>query len=96
MGCKYMDQCPCVDEWCKVSMGNYGRCTPIFIMICKNLEEELQKYKDTGLSPDQIREIDRLYAEQAKELASYKSTGLTPDQVREQTKILRITRAIWD
>ena len=69
---------------------------PIFIMICKNLEEELQKYKDTGLSPDQIREIDRLYAEQAKELASYKSTGLTPDQVREQTKILHMARAIYN
>lgn len=75
-------------------MGNYGRCTPIFIMICKNLEEELQKYKDTGLSPDQIRTIGKLYAEQQKELSDYKNTGLTPGQVREQTKILRITRAI--
>ena len=77
-------------------MGNYGRCTPIFIMICKNLEEELQKYKDTGLSPDQIRTIGKLYAEQQKELSAYRNTGLTPGQVREQTKILHMARAIYN
>ena len=63
-------------------------------MICKNLEEELQKYKDTGLSPDQIRTIGKLYAEQQKELAAYKSTGLTPDQVRGQTELLDAVEAI--
>lgn len=63
-------------------------------MICKNLEEELQKYKDTGLSPDQIRTIGKLYAEQQKELSAYKSTGLTPDQVRGQTELLDAVEAI--
>ena len=96
MSCKYMDQCPCVDEGGKGSMGKNGRCTPIFIMICKNLEEELQKYKDTGLSPDQIRTIGKLYAEQQKELSAYRNTGLTPGQVREQTKILHMARAIYN
>lgn len=31
--------------------------------------EELQQYKDTGLTSEQIREIDKLYAEKCKELA---------------------------
>lgn len=42
--------------------------------------QELQLYKDTGLTPDQLREIDKLYSEQAKELGEYKKLG-TLDEV---------------
>lgn len=44
--------------------------------------QELQLYKDTGLTPDQLREIDKLYSEQAKELGEYKKLG-TLEEVRE-------------
>lgn len=33
--------------------------------------DRLAEYEDTGLTPEQIREIDRLYAEKCKELAVY-------------------------
>lgn len=54
--------------------------------------QELQLYKDTGLTPDQLREIDKLYSEQAKELGEYRKIG-TLEKVREvmekQTAISR-------
>lgn len=48
--------------------------------------QELQLYKDTGLTPDQLREIDKLYSEQAKELGEYKKLGTF-----EELKILKET-----
>lgn len=33
---------------------------------------ELMDYEDTGLDPEQIRELDELYAEKCKELAKYR------------------------
>lgn len=35
------------------------------------LREQLKKYEDIGITPEQIREIDRLYAEKCKKLAVY-------------------------
>ncbi len=32
--------------------------------------DELEEYRKTGLSPDQLREMDRLYAEKCKEVAT--------------------------
>lgn len=34
--------------------------------------DKLGQYEDTGLTPEQIREIDRLYAEKCKEVAEYR------------------------
>ena len=34
-----------------------------------DIYEHLKKYEETGLAPDQIREIDKLYAEKCRELA---------------------------
>ena len=48
--------------------------------------QELQLYKDTGLTPDQLREIDKLYSEQAKELGEYKKLGTL-----DEFKILKET-----
>ncbi len=54
--------------------------------------EELKQYKAIGLTPDQLREIDKLYSEQAKELVEYRKLG-TLEEVREavekQTAISR-------
>ena len=35
-------------------------------------EEKLAQYEDLGLIPDQIREVDRLYADKCKEVAELK------------------------
>lgn len=39
---------------------------------CCAVLTKLAEYEDLGLEPEQIREIDKLYAEQAKELGEYK------------------------
>ncbi len=33
------------------------------------LRAKLKSYEDTGITPKQLKEIDKLYSEQAKELA---------------------------
>lgn len=38
----------------------------------RELFEKLAEYEDTGLTPEQIREMDELYAEKCKELAEAK------------------------
>ena len=39
---------------------------------CCAVLTKLAEYEDLGLEPEQIREMDKLYAEQAKELGEYK------------------------
>lgn len=39
--------------------------------------DRLTEYEDTGLTPEQIREIDKLYAEKCKELAEINKSYLT-------------------
>lgn len=57
------------------------------------IAEKLTAYEDTGITPEQIREIDRLYAEKCKELAGYK-------QAEEQGLLLqlpcKVGGKIWD
>lgn len=38
-----------------------------------DLRECLKAYEDTGITPEQIREIDRLYREKCEEVAKYKA-----------------------
>ena len=38
---------------------------------------KLMEYEDTGLDPQQIRELDKLYAELCKELAKYRWIPVT-------------------
>ena len=42
-----------------------------------DLRERLKEYEDTGIMPEQIREIDRLYAEKCKELSEIQKNYLT-------------------
>lgn len=44
-------------------------CKPSEIDKIVKLGEKLKAYEDTGLTPEQLREIDKLYAEKCKELA---------------------------
>lgn len=38
----------------------------------QKIQNTIAEYEDTGLTPEDIREIDRAYSEQAKELAEVK------------------------
>lgn len=39
--------------------------------------DRLGQYEDTGLTPEQIREIDHLYSEKCREVAEYRKTAFT-------------------
>ena len=54
----------CFDEPC-----NVGGCTKNMCDFATEVCDKLAAYEDTGLDPEQIREIDRLYSEKCRELA---------------------------
>lgn len=39
--------------------------------------DRLGQYEDTGLTPEQIREIDQLYSEKCREVAEYQKSAFT-------------------
>lgn len=51
--------------------------------------QKLADYEDLGLTPEQIREMDRAYSEQAKELGEYKDA-------EKQGKLLKLPCAVGD
>ena len=57
----------CFDEPC-----NSGGCPPPPPPPPLEVYDKLAAYEDTGISPEQIREIDRLYSEKCRELAEEK------------------------
>lgn len=50
---------------------------------------KLAEYEDIGLSPEQIKEVDRLYVKKYKELTEYQ-------HLEEQGKLLRLPCAVGD
>lgn len=50
--------------------------------------EELKPYEDTGFTPEQIREIDRLYAEKCQEVAELRQrdTAILPENIQGNKK----------
>lgn len=47
-----------------------------------DLHNTLKAYEDTGLAPEQMMEIDKLYSEQCKELEKYRALG-TVEELEE-------------
>lgn len=82
------------------------------LLAMAELRERLKEYEDIGLLPEQIKEVDRLYAEKCKELADLKKnylSGLELAQIwagleqikeyqylEEQGKLLKLPVAIGD
>lgn len=74
--------------------------------------DRLAEYEDTGITPEQIREIDRLYAEKCKELSEIQKSYLTGmelanmaiglkklreyRELEEQGKLLKLPCAVGD
>lgn len=64
-GHAYYPKCfkpPCNGDGCRKELCEFS------IDICNRLAD----YEDTGLTPDQIRQVDELYSEKCRELAEYK------------------------
>lgn len=62
--------------------GCNGECSICAIQECFN---KLAEYEDIGLTPEQLIEVDKLYAELCKELAEYKKLG-TPEELKSIIK----------
>lgn len=63
-------ECCGQDKFCTRGCHDEGGCTNGCIVpkvYCR-----LAKYEDIGLTPEQIREVDKLYTEKCEELARYK------------------------
>lgn len=50
--------------------------------------EKLRPYEDTGLTPEQIREIDRLYTEKCREVdeLQQRDTAILPENIKGNKK----------
>ena len=61
MSCKYIGKCSYADRQCKENIANYKKikykCIPFLVEAYENVKKELQEYKDTELTPGQIREL---------------------------------------
>lgn len=75
-------------RWCDLYTGQ---------VITKEIYEKLygalwklMEYEDTGLDPEQIRELDKLYAELCKELAKYRWIPVT-ERSPEKERIVLVT-----
>lgn len=51
---------------------------------------KLAAYEETGLTPEQIREIDKLYSEQAKELYGLKCWTLCSEKLPDEDEIVLV------
>lgn len=74
-------ECCGQDKFCTRGCHDKGGCTNGCIvpkMYCG-----LAKYEDIGLTPEQIREVDKLYTEKCEELAKYK-------KLEEQGRLLEL------
>ena len=63
------DDCELCYENCKAMAEGTGDCRGCAINQCFN---RLGEYENTGLTPEQIIEMDKLYAEKCRELAELK------------------------
>ena len=68
-GCRYEKECPSATGWCRSAKRDYKKCIPFIIQSYKNLETELKPYKDLGITPEQIKQMDVFYTEKCQELA---------------------------
>lgn len=69
---------------CAGSDGNCdGICDECPVQECF---EKLAEYEDTGLAPEQIREMDRLYRAKCEEVSKYKKAL---EEMKENNKIER-------
>lgn len=73
--------------------GEYVRHPNPFDMFVLRTMKELKQYRNTGLTPEQIREIDKAFTAQAKELMQYRNA-------EKQGTIIRVPVAkgniIWE
>lgn len=81
-GHAYLPQCfedPCNGSGCQRD------CCDFLTEVC----ERLARYEEIGLDPEQIRQVDELYAEKCRELAEYK-------KLEEAGRLIKLPCAVGD
>ena len=69
----------------------YGAHTVIGMALGK-----LKAYEGTGLTPEQVTELQEDYAVKGTLLAEYQATGITPEQIKVQMENLKTAYSIID
>lgn len=91
-----VDDCDLCCEYCKATEEGDEDCRGCAINQCFN---KLGEYENTAITPEQIREIDRLYAEKCKELANITAELEKLQEYRDldnQGKLLKLPCAVGD
>lgn len=104
MICRHED-CDTCEEYCPYM--NEDNCT-----CMQEVLEKLAAYEDIGLTPEQLKEVDRLYAEKCKELAESEKRSFSGiemvkiwanlkkfkeyQKLEEQGKLLKMPCAVGD
>lgn len=72
MSCRYKNICPSYSGWCEGPKQDFSNCVSFLVTAYENIKEELQRYKDTGLTPEQLVEMDREYSVLSLKVTSLK------------------------
>ncbi len=81
----HIDDCDGCMEYCEGMEGECGGCA---IQECFN---RLAEYEDTGLTPEQILEMDGMYKELSREVMAYRKVG-TVVEVKSMGKYSRLAK----
>lgn len=75
MSCRYKNLCPSYSGWCESPKQDFSTCILFLITAYEHTKEELEdcrkelrEYKNTGLTPEQLWEMDREYRVLSKEV----------------------------
>lgn len=69
MSCRYKEICPSYSGWCEGPKQDFSKCVSFLITAYEHTKAELDKYKNTGLTPQQLWKMDKEYTVLAKEVA---------------------------
>ena len=69
MSCKYKNICTKYYRGCEYPLQDFSRCVSLLLKVYEDTKAELQEYKNIGLTPEQMLEMDREYTVLAKEVA---------------------------
>ncbi len=75
MSCKYKNKCPSYSGWCEGPKQDFSRCIPFLVTAYDGAMDKLKEYEGTGLTPEQMRQIDKEYSSLAKEVAQLRNAG---------------------
>ena len=71
-----------------------GKWVPRDERLTQKCFERLAAYEDIGLTPEQLREVDKLYAEKCKEVAELEKTAIIRNKLRQMAAIIKNAKKV--